>query len=81
VFVTQFTRVPSGQWFTLEVIAEGNAFALLVNGKSSGYHVDPKRRFSSGHIALQQYSPETAIEFRKIEIKELNRSNQRIPRR
>ena len=31
----------------------------------------------SGHIALQQYSPETVIEFRKIEIKELDRSNQK----
>ena len=77
VFITDFTTVPFGQWFTLEVIAEGNAFAVLVNGKSSGYHVDPNRRFSSGHIALQQYSPETKIEFRKIEIKELNRSNKK----
>ena len=73
--------MPFGQWFTLEVIADGNALAVLVNGKSSGYHVDRRKgRFSSGHIALQQYSPETVIEFRKIEIKELNRSNQKDPK-
>ena len=31
----------------------------------------PGRLRPSGHIALQQFSPETVIEFRKIEIKEL----------
>ena len=59
VFITDFPRIPFGQWFTMEVIADQNALAVLVNGKSTGYRIDPKRRFSSGHIALQQYSPET----------------------
>ena len=77
VFITDFTRVPFGDWFTLDVIVEGNAIAVLVNGQSSGYHVDKKGLFSSGHIALQQYSPKTVIEFRKIEIMELNLSNQK----
>ena len=80
VFISDFTTVPPEQWFTLEVIAEGNAFAVLVNGKPSGYHADPNSRFSSGHITLQQYTPETKIEFRKIEIKELNRSNKKDPK-
>ncbi len=80
VFTADFgkvTSVPFGQWFTLEVIAEGNALAVLVNGESSAYKFPSPRLHPSGHIALQQYSPETVIEFRKIEIKELNRSNQK----
>jgi WD40 repeat protein len=79
VFLADFgkvTSVPFGQWFTLEVIAEGYALAVLVNGKSSAYKFAPNRLHPAGHIALQQYSPETVIEFRKVEINELNRSNQ-----
>ena len=41
--VDKVTRVPFGQWFTLEVIADGDALAVLVNGKSSGYHVDRRQ--------------------------------------
>ncbi len=74
---SKFTSVPFGQWCTLEVIAEGNALAVLVNGESSAYKFPSPRLHPSGHIALQQYSPETVIEFRKIEIKELDRSNQK----
>ena len=84
VFIADFgkvTRVPFQEWFTLDVIADGDAIAILVNGKTSGRHVNRRRdRFSSGHVALQQYSPETVIEFRKIEMKELNRLNQKDPR-
>ena len=54
--------------------------AVLVNGKSSAYKFARERLHPSGHIALQQYSPETVIEFRKIEIKELNRSDQKDPK-
>jgi hypothetical protein len=34
-------------------------------------YVDEKRRCTSGRIALQQHTPQTVAEFRKIEIKEL----------
>ena len=75
-----FTKVPSGRWFRLDVIVEGQSVAALVDGKSTGFHVDRKSRFASGHIALQQYSAKSAIEFRKIEIKELNRVDQKDPK-
>ena len=80
VFTTKFTTVPFGEWFTLEVIADGNVFDLFVNGTSSGYNAVGKNHFASGHIALQQFSPETVIEFRKIEIKELNLPTQKDPK-
>jgi len=73
----QVTTVPFREWFTLEVIADGSALAVLVNGKPSAYKFAPKRLHPSGHIALQQYSAETVIEFRKIDIEELNRSSQK----
>jgi hypothetical protein len=34
-------------------------------------YTDEKLRFTSGHLAVQQYSPQTVVEFRKIEIKEM----------
>jgi hypothetical protein len=63
--------VPPNQWFTEEVIAQGNHIVVKVNGKTTADFTDEKRRFTSGHIALQQHDPQTVAEFRKVEIKEL----------
>jgi hypothetical protein len=63
--------VPPSEWFTQEVIAEGNHITIKVNGKTTANYTDAKRRFTSGHFALQQHNPETVAEFRKIEIEEL----------
>ncbi len=59
-----------GEWFTLEVIAEGNHIVIKVNGKTTADYT-VKKRLPGGHIALQQYTAQTVAEFRKIEIKEL----------
>ena len=67
--------VPHDQWFTMEVIAEGNHITVKVNDKVTADFTDDQRRFDKGHIALQQHNPETACEFRKIEIKELRLTN------
>jgi hypothetical protein len=63
--------VPAGQWFTMEVIAQDNRIIVKVDGKTTADFTDQKRRFTTGHIALQQHNPQTVAEFRKIEIKEL----------
>jgi hypothetical protein len=63
--------VPPGQWFTYEVIAAGRHFTLKVNGKTTADFNDPDPVALTGHIALQQHNPETSVEFRKIEVKEL----------
>ena len=63
--------VPPGEWFTQEVIAEGNHIIIKVNGKTTADYTDDKRLFTRGHLALQQHNPQTVAEFRKIEIKEL----------
>ena len=62
------------------MIADDNILSVLLDGKTTAYHVDPKRRYVSGHIALQQHDPRPLIEFRKIEIRELNRPDQKDPR-
>ncbi len=72
--------VPSGQWFTMEVIADGHALAVRVNGRPCAYKFDGSRLHRTGSIALQQYSPKTLVEFRTIDIKELNRPDQKDPR-
>jgi serine/threonine protein kinase len=62
--------VPAGQWFALEVVAQGDRHTVRVNGKVTAEAVDPDRMFSAGHLALEQF-PNTVTEYRKIEIREL----------
>jgi hypothetical protein len=40
-----------------------------VNGVETANYTD--NRFARGHIALQQHDPQTVVDFRTIEIKEL----------
>jgi hypothetical protein len=57
------------EWFTQEVIAQGDHIVILVNGKKV---VDVRdATFTKGHFALQQHDPQTVVKFRKIEVKEL----------
>jgi hypothetical protein len=60
-----------GEWFTQEVIAEGNHLIVKVNGKTTVDWKDPMNTFTKGHFAIQQHDPGTTIEVRKIEVKEL----------
>lgn len=63
--------VPANDWFTLEFIAVNNRLVVKVNGKTTADYVDVERRFATGRFALQQHNPETVIEFRKIEVREI----------
>ncbi|HVC98203.1 MAG TPA: family 16 glycoside hydrolase [Pirellulales bacterium] len=65
------TPVRPNEWFTLDLIAIDNHIVVKINGQKTGDYVDRDRRFPIGHIALQQHDPQTVVEFRKIEIKEL----------
>ena len=60
------------QWFTLELIAEGNHIVVKVDGIKTADFVDENRRSSRGHVALQVYDAATHVEFRRIELKEIN---------
>ncbi len=74
VFPVDVPHVRPFEWFTLEVIARGNHVVVKVNDTTTADYTDTSRLFFSGHIALQQYSAQTIVEFRKIEIKEFSPS-------
>jgi hypothetical protein len=59
------------EWFTQEVIADGNHIVIKVNGKTTVDFIDEKSTYMKGHFALQQHDPGTVVKFKKIEIKEL----------
>jgi hypothetical protein len=63
--------VRPGQWFRLEVIAYGDNIVIKVNGRTTVQYFDPKRTFSHGCICLEQVTPSTVIEFRRVDVKEL----------
>src|SRR5207253_1660335 len=64
-------NINSGEWFTLEIIADGNRHRVLVDGKETLDFRDPASEFSGGTIALR-LTLNSRLECRKIEIKELN---------
>ena len=72
VIRNQVRQFQPGQWTTLEVIAQGNQIELKIDGATTADYADQGRQYSAGHIVLQQHGRETVVEFRKIEIKELN---------
>jgi hypothetical protein len=59
------------EWFTQEVIAEGNHIQILVNGQKTLDWKDPDKTFMKGHFALQGHDPGSIMTFRKVEVKEL----------
>jgi hypothetical protein len=59
------------EWFTQEVIANGDRISITVNGKQVVSFVDPNNTYTRGHLALQQNLPGSVVQFRKIEVKEL----------
>lgn len=59
------------EWFTQEVIADGNHIIIKVNGKTTVDFVDEKNTYTKGHFAIQQHDPKSMVWVRKIEVKEL----------
>ena len=63
--------VKPDEWFTQEVIADGNHIIIKVNGKTTVDFIDEKNTYTKGHFAFQQHDPGTVIKVRKAEVKEL----------
>jgi hypothetical protein len=57
------------EWFTQEVIAEGNHIIIKVNDKTTVDYVDENNTYKKGHFALQGHDPGTVVKFKKIEYK------------
>lgn len=70
VKITQQLHQP-GQWFTQEVIVQGNHIIILLNNEKVVDFHDQANTFRRGHLALQQQNRNGTIEFRKVEVKEL----------
>lgn len=65
------------EWFTEEVIVEGNRIVIKVNGKTIVDHVEDTaavkdgRKLSSGTFALQAHDPGSEVHFRNLRVKRL----------
>jgi len=64
------------EWFTQEVIADGNQIIIKLNGKTTVKFVDEKKTYTKGHFAIQQHDPTSVIKVRKIEVRELPKSKE-----
>jgi serine/threonine protein kinase/CubicO group peptidase (beta-lactamase class C family) len=67
------------QWFTMEIIAEGDHIVIWVNDTKTADCRVNNRQFPRGHFALQKDNRDTRVEFRKIEIKELPAAHANTP--
>ena len=65
--------VPANQWFTMEVVADGDHITILVDGKQVADYIDDDRVSAAGAIRLQVSNAATLVKFRKVQIRELPR--------
>jgi hypothetical protein len=59
------------EWFVVDITVENGNVKVAINSRPVASYRDPAPRLA-GHIALQSFSKETEVTFRKIEIKELS---------
>ena len=73
--------VKDDQWYTQEIIVEGNRIVLKLDGKTMVDYVEPKnspafskdfeRRLGEGTFALQAHDPDSKVFFRNISVRRL----------
>ena len=61
------------EFFTQEVIANGDRIQILVNGKQTIDFKDPNKTHTKGHFALQGHDPGSVMTFKKVEYKPLKK--------
>ncbi|MEI8382310.1 MAG: SUMF1/EgtB/PvdO family nonheme iron enzyme [Planctomycetota bacterium] len=59
----------SDEWATLQITARGHRINVRVNGILTASFQDRTTGLTCGHIALQQSTPQTIVQFRKIEVR------------
>jgi len=65
--------VKPDEWFTQEVIADGNHIIIKVKDKTTVDFVDENNTYMKGHFALQGHDPKTEVRFRKVEYKPIKK--------
>ncbi|MGH7222145.1 MAG: protein kinase domain-containing protein, partial [Gemmataceae bacterium] len=63
--------VPAGTFLTVDMIARGKRLLVKINDQQVAEYTDEKATHVKGRIALQAYTPNTVVRFRKLRIKEL----------
>ncbi len=61
------------EFFTQEVIANGDHIQIIVNGKKTVDYKDSKKTYTKGHFALQGHDPGSVMTFKKIEYKPIKK--------
>lgn len=61
------------EFFTQEVIADGNHIQIIVNGKKTVDFKDPNNTYTKGHFALQGHDPGSVMTFKKVEYKPIKK--------
>jgi WD40 repeat protein len=78
------SRAQPGEWFTLEVSAEGSHLVVKINGRITADYSDPKKRFDHGHITAlavnRERVPQRYLELRNLKIRELPAANGELPK-
>ncbi len=73
VVMNKATHKPD-EFFTEEVIADGDEITILVDGKVTlNKWKDPNKTFKKGHFALQGHDPGSVMTFKKVEYKALKK--------
>lgn len=55
------------EFFTQEVVAEGDHIQIFVNGKKTVDFTDPNKTHTKGRFALQGHDPGTVVTFKSVE--------------
>ena len=66
--------IREGEWNDVHLIARGNHFKFIINGKLSSEfteHLPKKKRLHGGMIQLQLHNPKMLAEFKQLRLKTL----------
>ena len=67
--------IKKGDWNAVHLIARGNQFRFIINGKTSAEfteHLHKEKRLHSGMIQLQLHNPKMIAEFKDLDLKILD---------
>ncbi len=67
----EHAMIKPNTWFNQEVIADGNHLVVKVDGKTVADVIHQRDYYMKGYLALHKYRPNTVVQFRTVEIKEL----------
>jgi hypothetical protein len=61
------------EWVTLDFVAFGNRMVVAVQGQITADWIDQDKHYSQGGIAIQQHHPGSKVQFKRIELRNLQK--------